>query len=120
MVGFVLPPLALWPGPGEGVAAYAAMRALFDTLFLIGSWALGAGALAVAWRAGLSPRWALWALRLAGALALAGGTGGLLGGAAAALAGPAIALSVLALIGVAVSLWPRAALAAPAAGQSPP
>lgn len=113
MVGFMLPPLAV---VDNGAAAYAGARALFDALFLAGTAAGGAAALALAWggaRAiGRSPM-AVWWMRSAGALGLAAGAAGLLGWAVPHAVGGSVTWLVLAL-----AAWGWAGARAAAAPQS--
>lgn len=104
MVGHVLPPMAALP---NGEAAYAGMRALFDALFAVGTWAAGAGALASSWQ----PNWpeyrwktVLWMMRAAGVACLAGSTAWLLRLPGSELMGLGIALSSVALVAAAVAL----------------
>lgn len=97
MVGFLLPPLAVSDG---GASAYAGARALFDALFLAGTLAGGASALAMAWgkaaTAGKSSA-AVVCMRSAGVLGLGAGAAGLLGWAAPHAVGGAVTWLVLAL-----------------------
>lgn len=105
MVAFVLPAMALHPG---GEPGYAASRALFDVLFAIGAWVVGAGALAAAWSARWPEfRWraARWLLRAAAAVGLLGSTAWLLGLPGAPLIGPGIALTAVALLVLSAALY---------------
>jgi hypothetical protein len=115
MVGFVLPVAAV-----HGDAAYVAARALFDVLFAIGGWTVGAGALAAAWHAQAPEyRWraALWLLRVSGAVCLLANSVHLLGLPGSRLIGPGIALLAVALFVLALSLLglrsPRPAVVSP-------
>lgn len=103
VVALVLPVAASQSG---GEAAYAGLRALFDVLFAIGTWAAGLAALAIAWRTdGALWRWpaAGWAMRAAGVVCLAAGTGHLFAGVGSPLLGPGISLLALASLGAAAA-----------------
>ena len=96
MVGQVLPRLALG---NDTAQAYAGARVLFDALFLVGTLAGGASALALTWVAAERPR--VWGglMRVAGALGVLAGGAGLLGSGHSLATGGAVTLMVLALAG---------------------
>lgn len=115
MVSMVLPAVAAQAG---AEAAYAGMRALFDTLFSIGAWTAGFGALAAAWRHdGVLFRWPAvgWGMRAAGVVALSASSMHLAGGPGAPLIGPGIALLALAALAAAVAYAVEGLEAPPAA-----
>lgn len=96
MVGQVLPRLAL----GADMApAYAGARTLFDGLFLVGTLAGGASALALTWVPAERPRGWGSLMRVAGVLAVLAGGAGLLGGGHSLATGGAVTLMALALAG---------------------
>uniref|UniRef100_UPI0018266015 hypothetical protein n=1 Tax=Ramlibacter sp. TaxID=1917967 RepID=UPI0018266015 len=108
MVSFVLPAVA---AAGGDPAAYTGLRALFDVLFAIGGWTVGAGALAASW----SAHWpeyrrghVLWLMRAAGVLGLAANTAYLLGLGAERLIGLGVVLLCAAAIALALAINPRA------------
>lgn len=103
LVGFVLPATAA----SGGAAVYVAARSSFDTLFNIGGWTLGLGALLAA--IGAPGRELAWRplrglMGAAGVLGLAVNTSFLLGGPGAPAIGPAVVLTALALLGAGLAL----------------
>lgn len=103
LVAAVLPVVA---AQADAASAYPGWRALFDTLFVLGTWAAGLGAVAAAWQVqGLLFRWT-WVgrgLRAAGVVALTASSVHALGGPSAPLIGPGIALIALAALAAAVA-----------------
>lgn len=103
MVGFVLPAQAL---AEQAVSVYPAWRAWFEVLFIIGTWAMGISAAAIACGRFGWPAWALWLLRMAAMLGFVAGCLGLAGWPVAPMLGGSIALTVVALMGWAVAMKP--------------
>jgi hypothetical protein len=104
MVGFVLPPVAAL---ANGEAAYAGVRTLFDVLFAVGGWAVGIGAIAVAWSAHWPEyRWrsVLWLLRASGVIGIVANAAYFLGLPGTVLIGPGVALASVALLALAVAV----------------
>jgi len=105
MVGFVLLPMAALV---NGEAAYVGVRALFDVLFAIGAWTVGAGALAIAWSAHwpeYRSRTALWLVRASGVIGVVANSAYLLGLPGARLIGPGVALGAVALLTLAIAVF---------------
>lgn len=105
MVGYVLPAVSAMP---DSVAAYTGLRALFDTLFAIGTWTVGAGLLAVSWHAHwpeFEVRALLWLARLAGALSLLSASAYFLALPLQQAMGLGVALSAVAFVAIGVVAW---------------
>ncbi len=101
MVGWVLPAAA-----GHGAAAYSAVRALFDALFVIGGWTGGIGALGIAWTC-RGPEFhgsgsLRWTTRAGGMLGLLANSAWLLGWPLPQLTGLAIGVGTAAMLALSV------------------
>lgn len=111
MVGLVLPAVSALP---DSAAAYAGLRALFEALFAVGTWAVGFGLVAAAWHAHwpeFESRALLWLARVAGVLSLVSAQSFFFGWPLQRLIGLGVTLSAVAFVAIGVSAWRRAGAA---------
>jgi len=107
MVGLVLPTVSAMP---DSAAAYTGLRALFEALFGIGTWAVGFGLVAATWHTHwpeFKSRTLLWFSRVAGVLSMVSAWAFFYAWPLQRLMGIAVALSAVALVVIGVVAWRR-------------